>query len=239
MVGRPRFPLPKSVQRYSPRIEMCSVNFDFAPAPTKPPEKVGTVTAVATPGAERFRLLVFNWEKPPDTNKRVPTHMDGTSPDKLGFKGRMLIFTALEKTYGRECAFDIATRSDDHMLKLVAIAAADEQAAQTLLHDLATLRQKREGSTQRRALAAPRQPRTRSRALRCTEAGPHDEAAREGAGVMRKLRGPEAPQRHDRQHAGRRTGCRRARSESNEPRLVNGATKSPVAGRDGRVKLGA
>ena len=32
------------------------------------------------------------------------------------------------------------------MLKLVAIAAADEQAAQTLLHDLATLRQKREGA---------------------------------------------------------------------------------------------
>ena len=60
--------------------------------------------------------------------------MDGTSPDKLGFKGRMLIFTALEKTYGRECAFDIATKSDDHVLKLVAIAAADEQAAQTLLH---------------------------------------------------------------------------------------------------------
>ena len=55
--------------------------------------------------------------------------MDGTSPDKLGFKGRMLAFTALKKTYGRECAFDIATKSDDHVLKLVAIAAADEQAA--------------------------------------------------------------------------------------------------------------
>lgn len=47
--------------------------------------------------------------------------MDEKSPDKLGFKGRMLIFTALEKTYGRECAFDIATKSDDHVLKLVAI----------------------------------------------------------------------------------------------------------------------
>ena len=30
--------------------------------------------------------------------------MDEKSPDKLGFKGRMLIFTALE-TYGCECAF--------------------------------------------------------------------------------------------------------------------------------------
>lgn len=47
--------------------------------------------------------------------------MDGKSPDKLGFKGRMLIFSALQKTYGRECAFDIATKSDDHVLKLVAI----------------------------------------------------------------------------------------------------------------------
>lgn len=63
----------------------------------------------------------------------------------------MLIFTALEKTYGRECAFDIATKSDDHVLKLVAIAAADDQAAQTLLHDLATLRQKREGTPQHNA----------------------------------------------------------------------------------------
>ena len=72
--------------------------------------------------------------------------MDGTSPDKLGFKGRMLAFTALKKTYGRECAFDIATKSDDHVLKLVAIAAADEQAARTLLHDLATLRQRGLGS---------------------------------------------------------------------------------------------
>jgi hypothetical protein len=63
--------------------------------------------------------------------------MDEKSPAKLGFKGRMLIFTALEKTYGRECAFDIATKSDDHVPKLVAIAAADEQAAQP--HDLATL----------------------------------------------------------------------------------------------------
>ena len=77
--------------------------------------------------------------------------MDEKSPDKLGFKGRMLIFTALEKTYGRECAFDIATKSDDHVLKLVAIAAADDQAAQTLLHDLATLRQKREGTPQHNA----------------------------------------------------------------------------------------
>ena len=72
--------------------------------------------------------------------------MDGTSPDKLGFKGRMLIFSALEKTYGRDCAFDIATKSEDHVLKLVAIAAADEQAAQVLLHDLATLSWKSEGT---------------------------------------------------------------------------------------------
>ena len=34
----------------------------------------------------------------------------------------------------------------DNVLKLVAIAVADEQAAQTLLHDLAPLRQKREGA---------------------------------------------------------------------------------------------
>ena len=45
--------------------------------------------------------------------------MDEKSPDKLGFKGPMLIFTAPAKTYGRECAFDIATKSDDHVLKLV------------------------------------------------------------------------------------------------------------------------
>ena len=77
--------------------------------------------------------------------------MDEKSPDKLGFKGRMLIFTALERTYGRECAFDIATKSEDHVLKLVAIAAADEQAAQVLLHDLATLSQKREGTPQHNA----------------------------------------------------------------------------------------
>ena len=99
--------------------------------------------------------------------------MDGKSPDKLGFKGRMLIFTALEKTYGRECAFDIATKSDDHVLKLVAIAAADEQAAQTLLHDLATLRPEARGhaAAQRRALAAPRQPRPRPRTLRHAASG--------------------------------------------------------------------
>jgi hypothetical protein len=54
----------------------------------------------------------------------------------------------------------VATKSDDQVLKPVAIAAADEQAAQTLLHDLATLRQKREGTPQHNsALAAPRQPR--------------------------------------------------------------------------------
>ena len=45
--------------------------------------------------------------------------MDEKSPDKLGFKGRVLIFTAPETTYGRECAFDIATKSDDHVLKLL------------------------------------------------------------------------------------------------------------------------
>ena len=99
--------------------------------------------------------------------------MDEKSPDNLGFKGRMLIFTALEKTYGRDTAFDIATKSDDHVLKLVAIAAADEQAAQTLLHDLSHLAPEARGhaSAQRRALATPPQPRPRSRALRCAEAG--------------------------------------------------------------------
>ena len=77
--------------------------------------------------------------------------MDEKSPDKLGFKGRMLVFTALEKTYGREFALDVATKSDNYVLKLVTIAATDEQAAQTLLHDLATLRQKREGTPQHNA----------------------------------------------------------------------------------------
>jgi hypothetical protein len=78
--------------------------------------------------------------------------MDEKSLDKLGFKGRMLIFTALEKTYGRDTAFDVATKSDDHLLKHVAIAAADEQAAQTLLHDLATLRDKKDGTPAHNAL---------------------------------------------------------------------------------------
>ena len=99
--------------------------------------------------------------------------MDEKSPDNLGFKGRMLIFTALEKTYGRDIAFDIATKSDDHVLKLVAIAAADEQAAQTLLHDLATLRPEARGhaAAQRRALATLRQPRPRPRTLRHAASG--------------------------------------------------------------------
>ena len=38
-------------------------------------------------------------------------------------------------TYGGECAFDIATKSDDHVLKLVAIAAADEKSALVLDDD--------------------------------------------------------------------------------------------------------
>ena len=63
----------------------------------------------------------------------------------------MLIFTALEKTYGRECAFDIATRAPTTCSSSWRIAAADEQAAQTPLHDLATLRQKREGTPQHNA----------------------------------------------------------------------------------------
>ena len=77
--------------------------------------------------------------------------MDGKSPTKLGLKDWMLCFAALEKCYGRDAAFDIATKSEDHVLKLVAITAADEQAAQVLLHDLATLSQKREGTPQHNA----------------------------------------------------------------------------------------
>ena len=38
-------------------------------------------------------------------------------------------------TYGGECAFDIATKSDDHVLKLVAIAAVDEKSAHVLDDD--------------------------------------------------------------------------------------------------------
>jgi hypothetical protein len=53
--------------------------------------------------------------------------MDGTSPDKLGFKGRMSIFTALEKTYGRECAHDIATKSDGHVLNATAALVSSTQ----------------------------------------------------------------------------------------------------------------
>ena len=112
--------------------------------------------------------------------------MDEKSHDKLGFKERMFIFTALEKIYGRECAFDIATKSDDHVLKLVAIAAADEQAAQVLLHDLATLRDKKDGTPAHNALRWQRRVnRALDRALRHAEAGPHHEAAREGARLMR------------------------------------------------------
>ena len=111
--------------------------------------------------------------------------MDEKSPDKLGFKDRMLIFTALEKTYGRECAFDIATKSDDHVLKLVAIAAADEQrpgpparprhpACQDGWH------------AAHDALAGSAASTAPSIApLRSAEAGPHHEAAREGARLMR------------------------------------------------------
>jgi hypothetical protein len=43
---------------------------------------------------------------------------------KLGMKDHMLVFTALEKTYGRDCAIDIAARSVEPLLKLVAIARA-------------------------------------------------------------------------------------------------------------------
>ena len=52
--------------------------------------------------------------------------MDEKSPDKLGLKGRMQIFAALQHTYDRETAFDVATKSNDYMLKLVAIASADQ-----------------------------------------------------------------------------------------------------------------
>jgi hypothetical protein len=90
---------------------------------------------------------------------RSETDARSISPDRLGF------FTALKKTYGRDTAFDIATKRNDHVLKLGAIAAADEQAAQVLLHDLATLRQKREGTPQHNAARWPRKPRPRPRAL--------------------------------------------------------------------------
>jgi hypothetical protein len=43
MVGRPSFPLPKSVERYSPRREMCSVMSVSAPAPMKPPRSSARV----------------------------------------------------------------------------------------------------------------------------------------------------------------------------------------------------
>ncbi len=78
--------------------------------------------------------------------------MDEKSPDKLGLKGRMQIFAALQHTYGRETGFDIATKSDDYMLKLVAVAAADQNAAQVLMLDLVTLSEKKDGSAEQKAL---------------------------------------------------------------------------------------
>jgi hypothetical protein len=69
--------------------------------------------------------------------------MDGISPDKLDFRA------------GKDLRPRLRVRHRDqvgrHVLKLVAIAAADEQAAQVLLHDLATLSQKREGTPQHNA----------------------------------------------------------------------------------------
>jgi hypothetical protein len=78
--------------------------------------------------------------------------MDEKSPAKLGLKDHMLVFASLEKTYGRECAFDIATRSADPMLKLVAVAPADQHAAQVLMRDLHTLRDKKDGAPEHNAL---------------------------------------------------------------------------------------
>ena len=122
--------------------------------------------------------------------------MDGKSPDKLGFKGRMLIFSALEKTYGRECAFDIATKSDDHVLKLVAIAAADEHAAQVLLHDLATLSQKREGTPQHNAARWQRRlNRALDRARYDTPKTPPKRARWSASDAQ--TAGAETPQRHE------------------------------------------
>ncbi len=72
--------------------------------------------------------------------------MDDKPTDQLGLKGRMTILTALQATFGREVAFDIAERSDDVMLKLVAVASVDSHVATTLAHDATTLHAKRDGT---------------------------------------------------------------------------------------------
>ena len=53
------------------------------------------------------------------------------------------MFSALEKSYGRDTAFAFATKCSEPMLKLIAIASINEKAAQVLMHDLATLRDKK------------------------------------------------------------------------------------------------
>ena len=72
--------------------------------------------------------------------------MDDKPTDRLGLRGRMMILTALQTTYDRDTAFDIAQKSDDLMLKIVAVATADYATATTLMHDLQTLHEKRDGT---------------------------------------------------------------------------------------------
>ena len=61
--------------------------------------------------------------------------MDNKPTDRLGLKGRMMILTALQTTYDRDAAFDIAQKSADMMLKIVAVATADYATAMTLMHE--------------------------------------------------------------------------------------------------------
>jgi hypothetical protein len=67
-------------------------------------------------------------------------------------KDWMLAFNAIEKCYGRDAAFEFAAKSTEPMLKLVAVASADQDAAQALMHDLRTLRDRKDGTPEHNAL---------------------------------------------------------------------------------------
>jgi hypothetical protein len=110
--------------------------------------------------------------------------MDGTSPDKLGFKRRMVIFSAPSTSRPRATTTCSSSwRSPQPM----------SRRHRRCWDDLATLRQKRRGMPQHNAGRCQRSVnRALDRALWCAEAGPHHETPREGARLMTRA---EAPQR--------------------------------------------
>jgi len=80
--------------------------------------------------------------------------MDDPKPalrDELGLRDRWMLFSAVEATYGSKAAFDIAERSNDLMLKLIAIESRHPEVAHTLRVDLSTLSQKTDGTPESRA----------------------------------------------------------------------------------------